>query len=370
MQHVASFRTWGKPVVSVQCSTTVNAHPHSSNRTVATGLPARGASPSRQLVSTSQLQIKGADVALPECLVATISCDPILASTKGERFWNVLGPAGLLTPERVDTEEEDLAAMVHDYIENGNIDDRNCHEKIDGMIPSASTNLQYFETLRDLFLSTTPLEEELFSVINSFIMSIREKDLVYSTCSPNCGGKCICRLLVQHLQLLKYDAAVCSSKWPTSGKIVGGEYEYIDVIFKNGPRQSDRLILDIDFRSQFEIARPTQSYLVALRALPVLFVGSVEKLSQVLRAVAEAAKSSLRQNAMPVPPWRTLSYMTLKWLSPFQRHMQESSDKNFNGRGMHTRSTEQCVEQLHQLKMCVSLNIGSKMRMLPSVGNS
>ncbi|MCO5573536.1 hypothetical protein L7F22_027307 [Adiantum nelumboides] len=357
---------WGKPAVSIQCSASVNTRPHSSNCTGPTRLPSRGASPSRQLVSTSQLYIKGADVTLPDCLVATPSCDSSLAAKKRERLRNVPVPVPV-TPRSVDTEEEDLAVMVYDYIENDIVDPM-CHEKIAATVASASPDLQHCKTLRDLFLNTTPLEEELFSVVNAIMLSIKDKDLACFTCGPNCRGRCIRCLLVKHLQLLNYDAAVCSSKWSTSGRIVGGEYEYIDVIFEKGLIQSDRLILDVDFRSQFEIARPTQSYLAALRTLPVPFVGSVEKLSQVLHTLAEAAKLSLRQNAMPVPPWRTLSYMTSKWLSPFERHTQNFNDKgsnSFNGRGTRlTRSIEQCVQQLNHLKMSLSSNIVNEMHLL------
>ncbi|EFJ07306.1 hypothetical protein SELMODRAFT_9258, partial [Selaginella moellendorffii] len=67
-----------------------------------------------------------------------------------------------------------------------------------------------------------------------------------------------------------------------------GDYEYVDVVFDSGGQAEDRrLILDLDFQSQFEIARPTPSYRAALKLLPVVFVGSVKKLHRVLEIMSE-----------------------------------------------------------------------------------
>lgn len=98
-----------------------------------------------------------------------------------------------------------------------------------------------------------------------------------------------------------------------------GDHEYIDIINYNGIESSDRLIIDIDFRSHFEIARAVPSYNRILKSLPVVYVGSFAKLKQFLQVMVEAAKSSLKQNSMPLPPWRSLAYLQSKWHSPYQR---------------------------------------------------
>lgn len=71
-----------------------------------------------------------------------------------------------------------------------------------------------------------------------------------------------------------------------------GEYEYIDVVFDDG-QLKERLIVDVDFQVQFEIARPTQQYEAALKILPAIFVGSTSKLQQILEFMSEAAKAYL-----------------------------------------------------------------------------
>ncbi|KAH7447001.1 hypothetical protein KP509_01G086100 [Ceratopteris richardii] len=145
------------------------------------------------------------------------------------------------------------------------------------------------------------------------IFSIKDTDLQSFTCSLNCGGGCIRHIIVKHLQLLEFDAL----------------FEVAQV------RQKD-----IDFRSQFEIARPTQSYIDLIACLPVILVGSAEKLSQVLSILADEAKLSLKNNKIYVSPWRSLSYMRCEWLYPLER-----SDK-------HTRVTNQVTSQLILSKYC------------------
>ncbi|EOY18144.1 Uncharacterized protein TCM_042759 isoform 2 [Theobroma cacao] len=96
------------------------------------------------------------------------------------------------------------------------------------------------------------------------------------------------------------------------------DHEYIDVInYNNG--SSERLIIDIDFRSHFEIARAVDSYDRILNSLPVVYVGSLTRLKQLLQLMVDAARSSLKQNSMPFPPWRSLAYLQAKWQSPYQR---------------------------------------------------
>lgn len=93
-----------------------------------------------------------------------------------------------------------------------------------------------------------------------------------------------------------------------------GEYEYVDVLF-----EGDRLIIDIDFRSEFEIARSTKAYKLILQVLPIIFVGKADRLQRIVCIVSEAAKQSLKKKGMPCPPWRKAEYVMAKWLSPCTR---------------------------------------------------
>ncbi|XP_027366977.1 uncharacterized protein LOC113873171 isoform X2 [Abrus precatorius] len=118
------------------------------------------------------------------------------------------------------------------------------------------------------------------------------------------------KIVTEGLSSLGYDSSICKSKWDKTLSYPAGEYEYIDVVV-----EGERLIVDIDFRSEFEIARSTGTYKSILQSLPNIFVGKSDRLCQIVAAVSEAAKQSLKKKGMHVPPWRKADYMLAKWLS-------------------------------------------------------
>lgn len=81
----------------------------------------------------------------------------------------------------------------------------------------------------------------------------------------------------------------------------------------------ERILIDIDFKSEFEIARPTSNYKAVLQSLPYIYVGKSDRLKQVVSIISEAAKQSLKKKGMHIPPWRKAEYMRAKWLSPYTR---------------------------------------------------
>lgn len=124
-------------------------------------------------------------------------------------------------------------------------------------------------------------------------------------------GKDSCiKIVTENLESLGYVASICKSKWEKTLSIPAGEYEYINVMIN-----SDRFIVDIDFRSEFEIARSTKSYRTLLQSLPLVFVGKSDRVQQIVTLVCEAARQSLKKKGLHFPPWRKLEYMKAKWLS-------------------------------------------------------
>lgn len=78
---------------------------------------------------------------------------------------------------------------------------------------------------------------------------------------------------------------------------------------------SVRIIVDTDFKSQFGVARPTSAYTKLSEALPSIYVGNDDKLDKIISILSAAAKQSLRERGLHIPPWRTATYMRAKWLS-------------------------------------------------------
>ncbi|XP_058105437.1 uncharacterized protein LOC131248928 [Magnolia sinica] len=149
-----------------------------------------------------------------------------------------------------------------------------------------------------------------------------------------CKRKDDCRRIVTNgLLALGYDASICKSRWEKSPSFPAGEYEYVDAIV-----EGERLLIDVDFRSEFEIARSTGNYKAVLQSLPSIFVGKPDRLQQIVAVVSEAAKQSLKKKGLHFPPWRKPEYMRAKWLSPYQRQkpIEESTPcqittRNFSG---------------------------------------
>ncbi|KAI4326528.1 hypothetical protein MLD38_031834 [Melastoma candidum] len=129
--------------------------------------------------------------------------------------------------------------------------------------------------------------------------------------------------VVDELAAVGYDATACKCRWEKSLSTPAGEYEFINVVI-----QGERVIVDIDFLSQFEIARPTKKYKSILGTLPTIFVGKEDRLRKIVATVSEAAKQSLRKRGMPVPPWRKTEYIMAKWFSdPIAHHPATSEDE-------------------------------------------
>uniref|UniRef100_A0A5B6ZWC9 Uncharacterized protein n=1 Tax=Davidia involucrata TaxID=16924 RepID=A0A5B6ZWC9_DAVIN len=167
-------------------------------------------------------------------------------------------------------------------------------------IPTASSG-DSFDTLKSLIPCVSVAERNLLADTSKIV----EKNKI-------CKRKDDLRKFVTDgLLVLGYDTSICISRWEKSPSYPAGEYEFIDVIV-----EGERLLVDMDFKSEFEIARSTGSYKAILQSLPYIFVGKADRLHQIVSIVSEAAKQSLKKKGMHVPPWRKAEYIRAKWLSP------------------------------------------------------
>ncbi|KAL4376943.1 hypothetical protein GQ457_02G017540 [Hibiscus cannabinus] len=188
-------------------------------------------------------------------------------------------------------EEEEL---VHDFIES---------EPSSPMFPSLSNHLpSQLSTLQEIVRSGTDVERRVLEIVSKHIRS--KKDFQRSSGLPS-PSKWLALMLLyaKLLGLLPRDALlVC-------------DYEYMEIVTENESGETVRLVVDIDFKSQFELARPSPTYKELTDALPSIFVGGEEKLKNIISVVCSAAKHSFREAGLHVPPWRTSAYMHSKWLS-------------------------------------------------------
>ncbi|KAL9659274.1 hypothetical protein QQ045_024079 [Rhodiola kirilowii] len=168
-----------------------------------------------------------------------------------------------------------------------------------------SSSLDACETLKSLVICSSVVEHNLLGDVAKIV----EKNKI---CKQGAEG---CRELVTDgLVALGYNASICKSCWEKTPSYPAGEYRYIDVV-----HEGERFLVDVDFRSEFEIARPTKTYKTTLQALPVIFVGKSARLQRIITIVTDAAKQSLKKKGLHVPPWRKAEYVKSKWLAPYTR---------------------------------------------------
>ncbi|XVF32480.1 hypothetical protein REPUB_Repub17cG0086500 [Reevesia pubescens] len=218
-----------------------------------------------------------------------------------------------------------LAKMVQNFIEENNEKQqsgavrcsRNCFNS--NSTDSSEDEMDGFGFGESNLTSSTEASEILKSLVSC--ASVSERNLLADTeriveKNKICKRKDdFCRKIVTDgLIALGYDASICKSRWEKSPSFSAGEYEYIDVII-----EGERLLIDIDFRSEFEIARSTKSYKSMLQTLPFIFVGKADRLQKIIAIVSEAVKQSLKKKGMHIPPWRKAEYVKAKWLSPHNR---------------------------------------------------
>lgn len=158
--------------------------------------------------------------------------------------------------------------------------------------------------------------------------TLRERNLLADVCAhlerhreAGARRRDLLRLVASSLRGAGHDASVCVSRWDKSPSHPVGEHAYIDVLL---PAASDRgarerVLVDVDFRSAFEVARPTKAYRALLQRLPAVFVGKDDRLRLLVAAAADAARASLKKRGLHLPPWRKPEYMRAKWLSPYHR---------------------------------------------------
>ncbi|KAE8706869.1 Ribosomal protein L17 family protein [Hibiscus syriacus] len=190
-------------------------------------------------------------------------------------------------------EEEQLVQMVHDFIES---------EPSSPILSSVSNHLpSQISTLQEILRSGTDFEREVMEIVLKHIRSKRDVQ--------RSSG------LKKWLKMNGFDASLCRTCWVSSSGCPAGDYEYIEMVKENENGDTERFIVDIDFKSQFELARPSPTYKELTDALPSIFVGSGEKLRNVISVVCSAAKQSFREAGLHLPPWRTTTYVHSKWLS-------------------------------------------------------
>ncbi|XP_076915448.1 uncharacterized protein LOC143574810 [Bidens hawaiensis] len=180
-----------------------------------------------------------------------------------------------------------------------------------------SSSVEVYDPLKSLVVCETICERNLLADVAKIV----DKNKI---CKKN--DEVSRKIVTDGLRATGYTVSMCKSRWEKTSSYPAGEYEYIDVVI-----EGERLIIDIDFRAEFEIARSTKSYKAVLQTLPQIFVGKPDRLQKIINIVSDAAKQSLKKKGMPLPPWRRADYVKAKWLSPcINQTINNPNDNNNN----------------------------------------
>ncbi|XP_014515858.1 uncharacterized protein LOC106773643 [Vigna radiata var. radiata] len=208
-----------------------------------------------------------------------------------------------------------LSELVHDFLEDSDDSDNNstrndfdsdrvdsvsdCVDSVDDLLMLRESNVS--DSYKNLLLAHASEAAEKFAFL-------KERNI--STYLRNA---------MSFLRESGHNAAICKTRWDSSGGTTAGNYEFIDVVRSGPSTWHKRYFVDLDFVGQFEIARPTSEYLEFLSYVPRIFVGTAEELKRTVRILCGVAKRCFRKRGLTVPPWRKNRYMQNKWFGPYRR---------------------------------------------------
>ena len=105
-----------------------------------------------------------------------------------------------------------------------------------------------------------------------------------------------------------------------------GEHTFLDVIDNTNPEKGEvRVMIELNFQAEFEMAKGSDEYNKLVMKLPEVFVGEVERMSNLIKILCMAAKKCMQDKKLHMGPWRSHKYMQAKWLGPCERNPSTKS---------------------------------------------
>ncbi|KAL6562124.1 hypothetical protein OROGR_003131 [Orobanche gracilis] len=211
------------------------------------------------------------------------------------------------------------ASSIDDQIEDGeereNENGDRCAENDDFWVAQ-------HQLLQSTLCRTTSLESKIRNITMEALKEAQEADADVCTCGravDNRCRKCLMELVCRRLEYAGFNAAVCKSKWRSSPDIPSGEHTFLDVVYKTNLKKEVRVIIELNFRAEFEMARANEEYNKLIERVPEIFVGKTERLLGLVKILCGAAKKSMKEKKIHMGPWRKHRYMQAKWLRTCQR---------------------------------------------------
>ncbi|MBA0844551.1 hypothetical protein Goarm_005839, partial [Gossypium armourianum] len=231
-----------------------------------------------------------------------------------------------------------LSELVHSFLE----DDHDAAEQTSYNSDSdrVDSNLDFTDSLEIIIKSTSLNNTDSYrNLLMAHVLRATEMLSFFKT------DKAIFRRKVMaYLREVGHNAAICKTKWSSSGGLTAGNYEFIDVVQSAARTGQNRYLIDLDFASEFEIARPTTEYSRLLQHLPRVFVGRNEELKMIVKVMSDSVKRSLKSKELTLPPWRKNRYMQNKWFGSYRRTTNQipASSSSLTPSAVHPVNIVQC----------------------------
>ncbi|XP_016444266.1 uncharacterized protein LOC107769553 [Nicotiana tabacum] len=195
-------------------------------------------------------------------------------------------------------------------------------------------NNKFWETqhqlLQAVLCRTTSLETQIRRITKETVKETKQSESGCSCRKMSNNGcrNCVMQELCSRLQNAGFNSAICKSKWRSSPDIPSGEHTFIDVVDNSNPKKGEvRIIIELNLRAEFEIAKASEEYNQLVKCLPEVFVGKIERLMSLIKILCNAAKKCMKEKKMHMAPWRKQRYMQAKWLKTFERMSSTTTAK-------------------------------------------
>ncbi|CAI0556537.1 unnamed protein product [Linum tenue] len=135
---------------------------------------------------------------------------------------------------------------------------------------------------------------------------------------------CLRNKVVDMLLERGFNATLCTSQWKNTKKFPGGKHEYVELMASTSARKKRiPYVVELEFKAQFEIAKPCGEYRRMVSLLPEYYIGKADYLNAIVRILCEAAKTSMKEQKIHMGPWRKRSFMQMKWSSSSQKTISQ-----------------------------------------------
>ncbi|CAN0915077.1 hypothetical protein LINGRAHAP2_LOCUS28923 [Linum grandiflorum] len=172
------------------------------------------------------------------------------------------------------------------------------------------------ELLQGTLYRTSSLETKIRQSTRDALAEIESVGLSCK-CGKSDGGcrNCLRREVSVRLRSKGYNCAICKSKWNGGrNNLLAGEHSYLEVVEESRKLGEVKIIIELNFRAEFEMAKASEEYNQLVSRLPEVFVGRVDRLKSLIKILCSAAKACMKEKKIHLAPWRKHKYMQSKWL--------------------------------------------------------